>query len=327
MERKKIRKKSLVILVVLVIAALIAAFIFLFKSAAFRLQTEKTPITVNAFVDKRKATIGDKIRYTIEVRANKDFKVKFPEFSEKLGIFYIRDYGKWERKWFTKKIYRQWYILDTYSTGKFVVPEAVIKYRTFREKNWHDIKAHEISIEIESVLNKDKNTTQIRDIYGPVLVPGRIPWVWVISVVLPALVVIALYLWLKKRNVREQKKICQKSAHETAYEALNALKRKEYLKYGKFMEYYIELSNIVRRYIEMRFSINAPDMTTEEFLQKVRDDNKLSYEHKRLLRNFLVHCDMVKFAKYEPNENEALLSFESAENFIDQTKEINEKNE
>jgi len=77
----------------------------------------------------------------------------------------------------------------------------------------------------------------------------------------------------------------------------------------------------VRQYLENRFNIRATEMTTEEFLIRVREDRALSFEHKGLLREFLQSCDLVKFAKYEPGQQEALSSMVAAKKLIDQTKE------
>ncbi len=99
------------------------------------------------------------------------------------------------------------------------------------------------------------------------------------------------------------------------------MEKKDYIRKGKTKAYYIELSDIMRRYLENRFNIRAPEMTTEEFLIKVKEDSVLSLEHKGLLRDFLLNCDLVKFAKYQPAEQEAGLSFASAKKLIDQTKE------
>ena len=85
-------------------------------------------------------------------------------------------------------------------------------------------------------------------------------------------------------------------------------------------EIYIELSDIVRHYLENRFILRAPEMTTEEFLDKLKDTDMLSYDQKILLKDFLFHCDLVKFARYGPTEKEIDSSFKSAENLVDQTK-------
>ncbi len=62
-------------------------------------------------------------------------------------------------------------------------------------------------------------------------------------------------------------------------------------------------------------------MTTEEFLISARDAVELISEHKNLLKEFLLCCDLVKFAKYAPSVDEVNSIFDSAKNFIDQTKE------
>ena len=97
---------------------------------------------------------------------------------------------------------------------------------------------------------------------------------------------------------------------------------KEYLSTGKVQEFYFELSNIARHYIEDRFKLKAPEMTTEEFLTTLKKSEALNSEQKSLVKDFLSHCDMVKFAKYLPQKKEIDSSYESAKNLVDQTKEI-----
>ena len=60
-------------------------------------------------------------------------------------------------------------------------------------------------------------------------------------------------------------------------------------------------------------------MTTEEFLDAVANDSNLKYEHKTLLSDFLMHCDLVKFARYGPDEGEMKSAYESAKRFVDET--------
>lgn len=165
-----------------------------------------------------------------------------------------------------------------------------------------------------------EDTRGIREIFGPIGFPAKIPWyLWVILALAGLSGGAALFL-LKYRKAKKAFTPLR-PAHEIAYEALEALKKKDYLKRREFKLYYIELSDIVRRYLENRFRLRAPEMTTEEFLNTVKSNKDFSYEHKSLLADFLSHCDLVKFAKYQPAENEADLSFGSAKRLIDQTKE------
>jgi len=280
----------------------------------------KLPLKVSASVDKDKITIGDKITYTLNVKADKDIEIKFPEFAENLGGFAIKDFGSSEKSWFKTKTYRQWYVLDTYVSGKYSIPEATIEYRKKGQEEWQEVSTDEITVEVESILESAEDKRDIREIAGPIAFHIKIPWyVQVILVLIVLAAGIAFFLFKRKKT--QSIFVPPRPAHEIAYEALEVLKQKEYLKRREFKLYYIELSDIVRRYLENRFNLRAPEMTTEEFLNSVKDNKMLSYEHKSLLRDFLSHCDLVKFAKYEPPEKEAGLSFESAKRLIDQTKE------
>ena len=127
--------------------------------------------------------------------------------------------------------------------------------------------------------------------------------------------------YLKKRKKPEHLTTPLRPAHETALEALRKLRNKDYLRTGRVREYYFELSDIARHYVEDRFQLRAPEMTTEEFLSTLKDSRVLRSGQKTLLSDFLSHCDMVKFAKYQPDENESDASYESARRFIEETKE------
>lgn len=165
----------------------------------------------------------------------------------------------------------------------------------------------------------------IRDIIGPLALPLN-KWMYILAagILVLALLVFLFMFFVKKRRVIKSVTFIKRPAHEIAYESLEELKRRQYWEKGEFKSYYIALSDIVRKYIENRFELRAPEMTTEEFLNAAKNEKFFLYEHASLLGDFLVHCDLVKFAKYHPQQKEADLSFESAKKIIDQTKEISE---
>jgi hypothetical protein len=287
-------------------------------------EKDTSPIEISAKVDKSPVTIGDKIMYTIVVKAKRNIEVRFPQLStDELGGLAIRDFGSTEKKWWNRKTYKHWYELDTYTSGQYTIPEMTVKYRRKGDKEWQEVKVNEVSVEVKSILKTAEDSSDIRDIAPPVSFPHRIwPFIFWGAGILLVIGSVAFIYFVRKK--KEQNALLPPSAHKIAYEALEALKRKEYIRYGKVKEYYSELSDIVRRYLENRFSLRAPEMTTEEFLKAVKDNKLLSSEHKSLLRDFLSHCDMVKFAKYLPVEEEANLSFMSAKKLINQTKEKEE---
>ncbi len=65
---------------------------------------------------------------------------------------------------------------------------------------------------------------------------------------------------------------------------------------GKFKDFYVELTMVVRRYIQRKYSIKAPHLTTEEFLALVSSENGTACPSPEQLKDFLESADMVKFA-------------------------------
>lgn len=277
------------------------------------------PLEIEAKVDRQEITIGDKVKYTIKVKADRDIEVEFPEFAG-ASTFAVKDFGHSAKKTWGKNIHRQWYVLDTYLSGEATIPAAIVKYRKKGAEQWNEAEIKEIKVSVKSLLAGSQESGQIRDIHGPRQLKGR-GWFYLLLLTAGLLIfgLIAGFITIGKR--KQVRAILRRPAHEIAYQALTALQNKGYRDYGNIKQYYIELSAIVRHYLENRFDIRAPEMTTDEFLSKVRDDRKLSPAHKNLLRDFLSNCDLVKFAKHLPRADDIESSFSAAKKLIDQTKE------
>ena len=64
--------------------------------------------------------------------------------------------------------------------------------------------------------------------------------------------------------------------------------------------YHIEVSEILRRYVEGRFNVPALEMTTWEIADGL-ERARVGREFREGLRRFLDQCDLVKFAKVRPD--------------------------
>ncbi|MCH8963748.1 MAG: hypothetical protein IIB58_02210, partial [Planctomycetes bacterium] len=107
--------------------------------------------------------------------------------------------------------------------------------------------------------------------------------------------------------------------HRWAFEQLDELEHQQLPAKGRTHEVYFLLSDILREYIERRFSLKAVEQTTGEFLEIIQDHALFTPDQKSLLREFLQACDMVKFALHEPPEVEITIAFATAREFVDQT--------
>lgn len=140
--------------------------------------------------------------------------------------------------------------------------------------------------------------------------------VWWLLAIVVALVAAGLGWWWL-RNVRPEEKLPPPPAWDVAYRRLKELQSRKMPEQGKFERYYVDLSSILRYYIEDRYGVHAPEQTTQEFLEAAT--GKLEEQHQAVLAEFLRHCDRVKFARYQPSMNEMKDSYEIVKNFVDQT--------
>lgn len=280
------------------------------------------PVTVSARIDGESIAIGDKIKYIIKVKADKETEVQTPAIDEALKGFAVRDFGSSKSGLFGEKTTEFWFLLDTYETGKHTIPGTTVQYREKGSEEWHEIITNEVELEVKSILGDETANADIKDIKGPVGFPNRL-YLYLLSGAAAAVVIAAVVFLILRRKKKAGETVSPpRPAHEIAYEALMELEKKDYPGTGRIKEYYIALSDIVRRYLENRFQLRAPEMTTEEFLHSVRESKELNADQKSLLREFLSHCDMVKFARYNPGDAEVEQSHGSARRLIDQTKQL-----
>lgn len=162
----------------------------------------------------------------------------------------------------------------------------------------------------------------IRDVKPPLALPANYLILFVL-LLMGVLVGLIFFLKYYQPNIsrRELPVVIPNPPWVTAMEELDVLKSKNLIEHGQAKEYFTSLSDIVRRYIEERFGIRAPEMTTPEFLGHLRDSKVLTIQQKETLKYFLNSCDMVKFAQYGPSHMEADESFAFAQKFIEETKE------
>jgi hypothetical protein len=284
---------------------------------------ESSAITAEAAFSKSEITIGEKVKYTLTITAPKDTKVVFPLIDPVItgAGFAIKDFGEEKPVKVSKnkiKI-KYWYILDTYVTGSYNIPVAVIDYTlSGGEKGRAETK--DVFLEVKSVIKEGEKAEDIKDIKLPVDI--KISYKKLILRGIAILLLISaggfLFWYLKYKRTAKSAEV-PLPAHVIALRDLIDAKKMSLNTEEAVKEYYVRVSGIVRHYIEDRFGFKAPEMTTEEFLNGLTGKEILNKIHKGLLRDFLRHCDMVKFAKYGPTSEEAEGIYLTAKKFIEET--------
>lgn len=281
----------------------IFSVIIILSMVSFGCAGKESARYIKASIDKKRILIGDRIRYKVEAVSGGGLEIELPKFKDgKIGECEIKDSGK------------DWFEITSYYIGKRKIPPVEIKYREKGEKDWKAAKTEELAFTVESVLPKDVRLYDIKDIKGPVYPFSLMKLMTWIAV---SLLIVFIFFNILKMF---RKKVPPKLPHEIALEGLEAARNK-FSTGGDIKEYYISISDILRRYIETVFSLRAPEMTTQEFLIFLKNSQKLSAPHKDSLKMFMEACDLVKFAKHAPKRAEMDSVFDAAKKFIEETKD------
>ena len=157
--------------------------------------------------------------------------------------------------------------------------------------------------------------SDIRDIKPPLEIPNGWAWLWWSIGALVVCVLLTLIWRLVHKRMTKISLPPPIPAHVRAkrklQEALALIAQPK--------PFCIQVSDTARAYLEERFNFHAPERTTEEFLRELRSTDLLLADQKESLGNFLASCDLVKFAKYEPGENELRELHTSALKLVEET--------
>lgn len=105
---------------------------------------------------------------------------------------------------------------------------------------------------------------------------------------------------------------------EVALRALSDLKERKLWEKGMEKEYFTELTEILRKYLEQQFSINAMEMTSRQIMQTLSGNAEVR-DKRQLVRQILDMADFVKFAKVRPLPSDNVAALENAVAFVEET--------
>jgi len=321
---------------------------------------ERGPVKMTVSAEPAEFSIADSLRVTVAVEAEQQVEVEMPDLAE-IPNFEMLDFDRSGPQVTAegKNRWQQEYELEVYFSGEYVIPSFKARFIDKRpehmaakadaghqpeadttdpqaeasapdgehngevEDEWNELQTDELKVTATSLVQKAEELTEIEDIVGPVALP-RAPFVQRhaaalgIAAGVAAIAAVAVALLRRKREVSKQ----MLPAHVMAFRMLEWLIAQDFVGKGQLEQFYVHLCGVVRKYIEMRFEIHAPEETTEEFLGQMSQDGggrSVLAEHRSLLKEFLEHADLVKFARHSPTDDEIQRSFNAAKVFIEAT--------
>lgn len=207
--------------------------------------------------------------------------------------------------------------LDAKEPGTYTVPAAKLDLGNGQGA---EIPALALVVH-ETTEDEEKQVAEFVDIADPAIVaPPQVAWWLYAAMAIVGLAVVGtmIWYWRTHRKVEVWTPPALKP-WQVAHNRLEELSSRRLAQQGRFEPYYVDLSAILRYYIEDRFHLRAPERTTPEFLEEASRAGVLNETHQGILAQFLRHCDRVKFARYEPSFEEMEKSFEVVKQFVVET--------
>ncbi|MHB8866454.1 MAG: hypothetical protein ACYC6N_29050, partial [Pirellulaceae bacterium] len=288
------------------------------------------PVTVTTTLSPAEPAIGDEITLEIRAEAEPQVEVLMPEFGEALSRYTILNFVPRQRiDDQGKTISSQVYTLQPYLSGPQSIPPILVEFVDHRPEqkpapddfDAYEILTDRIDFQVRSVLPEDA-ARELKPPLGEldlVTDRSRSDVLWLITGTLVLLSAgAAAWVLLRQRRQRARRR----NAYEVARARLDRRLSRPWPQDPMAVEsFFVVISSIVRRYLEDRFELRAPELTTEEFLALAGSANHLSRDHQHLLRDFLRQADLVKFAGVQASETEIRLSSDLAARFLEETRE------
>ena len=257
---------------------------------------------ITTSIDSSQIKIGSQFNLTLKASVNAKDKVVFPEgkffgaleILESYPIDTIKNNSQYE---LIKK-----YGLTQFDSGKYLIPRLLVKI------NNKEFRTDSLSIVVNNV-KVDTTKQQMYDIKDIIATEEEPSSEWWKLLVLLALIIasgFASYFIIKKMQkgkVKEEEFFASPIEKAIAY--LQNLDKKQLVQKGDVKEYYSEMTDIARTYIEESIHIPAMESTSSELLDSLKkaiSEKKMFVNREELdkFRQVLENADLVKFAKVKP---------------------------
>lgn len=275
-----------------------------------------------ATLDKKSILIGEQTQLNLSIRFHAKDSIGFPKLADSIGKIRIVNFKAdtaFDKGDQSIETINRHYTITAFDSGTYIIPSYVYKSPV------GDLLTDTLNLDVRTVAVD--TTKAFYDIKQPLAVKYtfwdwlRDNWKLVTGILLGLIVIGAVVYYLLKRPKKEM--IVEEvkpdiPLHIQALQKLEEIKNKQLWQHDQVKQYYIELSDVVREYLEKRYNIQALEQTSEEIFASLRHMD-IASEDRNLLRQLLILADMVKFAKEKPAANENEKSMENAVTFIKDT--------
>lgn len=279
---------------------------------------------ISTYIKPDSLSVGDKFLFVNTINTEKKDQIKPAPLTDQLGdasvlsdIFQLPDPSPGTMAYACT--------LAVYKVGEIEIPSFVFNVPDSTGSS-ESVIGKNLRTTIHSVLPADTTNIDIADIKGPIKL--REP-VWPYLAIAAGILIVIWLIYYSRKYLRKESKVPMippRPPWEVAYEKLDSLKKEKHIEFGRPKKYYFELSLIIRGYIEGRYGFPAAEYTTCE-LENSPEFNEVEGSLYKKIFDFFYRADLVKFAKFTPNNDDADSDMGLAYDFISGTMPVVDQEE
>jgi hypothetical protein len=269
---------------------------------------DAAPVAITARIRPDPSHVGDLLELEVVAAYPRDVRVNMPSVLDLSPLHLVGVHesqpeatGEGLRKTFT-------ITLQHFEVGEAEVPSFSLTYVTV-DGQVHSVDVPPMPFVVASLLaNENDPTRKLEDPPISLEYPNELAEIVAYSIL--GTLLAALLAWVLARRFWGREKVVVAPPpippHELALAALEELASGELVEKGRFADYYLQLTEIAKGYLEGRFGVEALDRTTEEIrVELSREPGRLEPLSVDEVVRFLQACDLVKFARFRPDADEA----------------------
>jgi hypothetical protein len=284
-------------------------------------------VSVKASIDSTHILIGDQLRLLLEIEKPKNLKVQFPQipdtFGNKIEIVNRLKIDTVKLDNADRQKLTQTLLITSFDSGKHEIPPFYFKLKNGQTLD--SAATHALIFQVHTMkIDTTKGPIDIKTVYGaPVTLKEVMPYILGIILLATIIFFIFYYVRWKKKNTSLFPKFVKpvEPPHIVALRELDRIKAQKLWQQEKIKQYYSEVSDTIRIYIQNRFNMASMEQTSTETINIFRASKDFADENSiNQLQHILSLADLVKFAKYTPLPDDNNLTLMNAYFFVNQTK-------
>ncbi|MDR1543894.1 MAG: hypothetical protein LBS50_05700 [Prevotellaceae bacterium] len=283
--------------------------------------------SVEAKIDFAEIFIGEQCKLMFEIYQRNDIQVVAPIFSDTLiaGIEIVGRTSDTTKNQDNSLVVRQIYTLTSFDSALYYISP-------FEFAGGGDtIFSQNLSLKVLSVpIDTTQQEIMIFDIKPIERAPFNLElfrkillWILLIWFLITFVILLLIRYLRKKRKPQEPtKEEIKRSAYEVAVEKFEEIRKEKIWQQGRSKEYFTQVTDVLREYIESRFDVPTFEKTSAEIVDLLQFTKRDFAEQLKSLQKILTLSDLVKFAKYLPDFDEHISALNKAESFVEETKKV-----